>query len=188
MSEYPVNNPNGTLNLDHQFTTKNSINVAEVLTKIQVNGNSRILTYYTNDLYVIIQNKDILRITKSLLLKHNDARTTKQLIKLLDVILQQNYFYFKKHKYLPETEVSLGSLISSTIAEIFLQHMEKHLGNGFLIQRTAFYTTYLYDMLLIYNSQSITPGTIHKYINQVTQISTSIPHTKKIAVYISWNN
>jgi len=46
---------------------------------------------------------------------------------LLDVILQQNHFSFKNHIYQPETGVSVGFPISSTIAEIFLEHMENTL-------------------------------------------------------------
>jgi hypothetical protein len=52
---------------------KNPINLAEDLTKLNVNGNYRMLTYDIKDLYVNIPKKEILRITKSLLLKHNDA-------------------------------------------------------------------------------------------------------------------
>jgi len=44
-------------------------------------------------------------------------------MKLLDVILQQNNFSCKNDIYQPETGVSMGSPISSTIAEILLQHL-----------------------------------------------------------------
>jgi len=49
------------------------INLAEDLTKLKVNGNYRMLTYDIKDLYVNIPTKEILRITKSLLLKRNDV-------------------------------------------------------------------------------------------------------------------
>jgi len=48
------------------------------------------LTYDINDLHVNIPTKETLEITKSLLLKHNDTQTTKQIIMLLEVNLQQN--------------------------------------------------------------------------------------------------
>ena len=168
VSKYLVNKLNIYLNLNHQFTMKNSINLAEDLTKLKVNGNYRMLTYDIKDLCINILTKEILRITKSLLLKHNDASTTKQLIMLLDVILQQYYFSFKNHTYQPETGVSMGSPISSTIAETFLQHMENTLMKQlFDTKNIAFYTRYVDDILLTYNSQRITPKTIHNYINEV---------------------
>jgi len=90
------------------------------------------LTHDTSGLCVNIPTKEILRITKSLLLKRNDARNTKHLITILDDILQQNYLSFKNLIYQPETGVSEGSHFSSAMAEIFLQNME----NSCLIQRT----------------------------------------------------
>jgi hypothetical protein len=126
------------------------------------------LTYDIKDLYVNIPTKEILRITKSLLLKHNDARTTKQIITLLDVILQQYYFSFKNHIYQPKTGISMDSPISSTIAQIFLQHMESTLMKQFFdTKNVAFYTRYVDDILPIHNSQHITPETKHNYINRI---------------------
>lgn len=44
-------------------------------------------------------------ITKSLILKHNDAQVTKQIIKLFEIILQQIYFSFQDNLYQPEKGV-----------------------------------------------------------------------------------
>jgi hypothetical protein len=63
-------------------------------------------------------------ITKSNLLKHKDTQVTNQIITLLETILQQNYFSFEKNLHQPEKDISMGSHISNTIAEIFLQHIE----------------------------------------------------------------
>jgi len=51
--------------------------------------------------------KETLMITKSILLKHNDAKVTKQIITLMEVILQQNYFSFQNNLYQPEKGVSI---------------------------------------------------------------------------------
>jgi len=42
----------------------------------------------------------------------------------MEIILSQNYFKFQNKIYQPEKEASKGTTISSTIAEIFLQHLE----------------------------------------------------------------
>ena len=53
----------------------------------------------------------------------------------------------------PETGISMGSPISSTIAEIFLQHTESTLMKQlFDMKNIAFYTRYVDDILLIYNT------------------------------------
>jgi len=62
----------------------------------------------------------------------------------------------------------MGSPISSTIAQIFLQHMESTLMKQFFdTKNVAFYTRYVDDILPIHNSQHITPETKHNYINRI---------------------
>ena len=62
----------------------------------------------------------------------------------------------------------MGSPISSTIVEIFLQHIESMLMKQmFDTKNIDFYTRYVDDILLIYNSKRITPEIIHDYINQI---------------------
>jgi hypothetical protein len=56
------------------------------------------VTYDIKDLYVNIPIKKTLMITKSILLKHNDTQLTKQIITLLETILQQNYFSFENKR------------------------------------------------------------------------------------------
>jgi len=42
----------------------------------------------------------------------------------MEAVLSQNYFMFQNKLYQPEKGVSMDSTISSTIAEIVLQHLE----------------------------------------------------------------
>jgi len=50
--------------------------------------------------------------------KNHDAQNTKKITRL-DVILQQNFSFFKDHIYQPERGISLGTPISCAIAEVF---------------------------------------------------------------------
>ena len=59
-----------------------------------------------------------------MLLKKNDAHVTQQIIILIEAVLSQNYFMFQNKIHQPEKGVSMGSPISSTIAQIVLQHLE----------------------------------------------------------------
>jgi len=72
--------------LNNYYNVKNCIGLAEDLTKLKINENHKMMTYDIN-----IPIEETLMITKSLLLIHNDAQVTKQIITLLEVILQQNY-------------------------------------------------------------------------------------------------
>jgi len=82
------------------------------------------ITFDIKDLYVHILIHKTLRTAKTLLLENNNEHTSKQMITLLEVTLQQNYFSFCNNIYQPEKGVSMGSPISNTVAEIFLQDSE----------------------------------------------------------------
>jgi len=69
--------------------------------------------------YVNIPIQETLSIAKTLLLKNNNEHTTKQMITLLEVTLQQNYFSFCNNIYQTAKGVSMESPISN-MAEIFL--------------------------------------------------------------------
>jgi hypothetical protein len=77
------------------------------------------------------------------------------------MILQQNYFIFQEQVYQPDKWIAMGSPISGTIAEIFLQHLE-HIYIRPLIEtkRILFYTRYT-DDIIIYDNE-----TNHDYLTQ----------------------
>ena len=126
------------------------------------------IAFDIKDLYVNIPIKETLRIAKTLLLENNNEHTTKQMITLLEVTLQQNYFSFCNNIYQPEKDVSMGSPISNTVAEIFLQDLENTPLKQILdLQNITFYTRYVDDILLIYNTKHTTPEIIHSHINKV---------------------
>jgi hypothetical protein len=124
IAKHLVNKLNGYLCLNNQYNVKNTISLADDLTKLKINEHHKMVIYDIKNLYVNIPITETLMITKSILLKHNDTQVTKQIITLLETILQQNYFLFENNLYQPEKETSMGSPISNTIAEIFLQHIE----------------------------------------------------------------
>jgi hypothetical protein len=107
-------------------------------------------------------------ITKTLLSEHNNEHTTEQIITLLETILQQNYFSFQNSIFRPEKGVSMGSPISDIITEIFLQCLENtHLKPTLEIKNIIFYTRYVNDIMIIYNSKEIAPETILSYNNKM---------------------
>jgi hypothetical protein len=87
---------------------------------------------------------------------------------LLDTILKQNSFSFMGQFFQPDKGVAMGSPISGTRAEAFLQQLEntiiKHLIDDKII---TFYTRYVDDILLIYDSTRTDPDGILKYVNSV---------------------
>ena len=120
------------------------------------------------DLYVKIPITETLTITKQLLPEHNEEQITTQILMLLESVLQQYYFSFQNNTYQPEKGVSMGSPISNTVAEIFLQYIENtHLKHILESKQIILYTSYVDDVLMIYNTKYTFPETIHQHINKI---------------------
>jgi len=133
-------------------------------------------------IYVNIPIQETLRIAKALILEKNNERTSKQIITLLEVTLQQKYFSLYNNIYQPEKDVSMGSPISNTVTEIFLQDLENtHLKQILGAQNINFYTRYIDDILLIYNTKRTTPEIIHRHINKVPTYNLPLLSNTKIA-------
>jgi hypothetical protein len=170
---------NRHIHLSNHYNVKNSTTLAHDLTKLKINENHRIMTYDIKDLYVCqYTNTRNTNNQKSMLIKGNNTQITKQIINLLEIILKQNYFSFQNNIYQPEKGVSMGSPISRTIAEIFLQHTENtHIKQIMDTKNIIYYIKYVDDILLIYDTKCINSHIIHEYINQI-QIYNLTKHMK----------
>ena len=60
----------------------------------------------------------------------------------------------------------MASPISNTVAEIFLHLENTHLKHILESKHIIFYTRYVDDILMIYNTKYTTPETIHQHINK----------------------
>jgi len=67
---------NRHLTLKNQYNVKNITHLATDLTKLNLNKNHQLIIYDIKDLYTNIPIEETLTITKSMLLKNNDAQRT----------------------------------------------------------------------------------------------------------------
>ena len=82
------------------------------------------ISFEIEDLYGNITINETLNIIKSKLLKNNNIQITHQMLSFLKAVISHNHFMLQQKIYQPAQGISMGSLISSLIAEIFLQHYE----------------------------------------------------------------
>jgi len=154
--------------LDKHYNTINSNTLASELVNLKINSQHRLLTLDIKDLYVNIPIQETLNLTRTQLITHNDKQATHQIMTLLNTILRQNYISFLGQIYQPDKGVTMGSPISGTMAEIFLQQLEnniiKHLIDTKIL---SFYTRYMDDILLIYDSMRTNPDNILQYIDSI---------------------
>ena len=143
--------------------------------------NHRLLNLDIKDIYAIIPISKTIKITKSQLLKNNDIQTTNQIITILEIVLN---FSFQGQIYQPDKGLAMGSPVSGTMAEIFLQHLEnthvKHLIESNIL---SFYTRYVDDILVMYDSTLTTPDNIQRYLTIIhNNIQLSLTHENNHSV------
>jgi len=74
--------------------------MAEELKTIHINKYMKIITLDIKDLYVTLPIQGILQTTKFWLSKHNNTNgTIEQTLKLLEIILKQNYFQYNNQLF-----------------------------------------------------------------------------------------
>jgi len=84
------------ISLNNYFNVTNSTNLANGLTKLEINENHRMISFDIKDLYVNTPIDETLSIIKTKLLQNNNIQITYQMLSLLKVILSQNYFMFQQ--------------------------------------------------------------------------------------------
>jgi len=95
---------------------------------------------------------------------------TEQIIHLLKVILEQNYFQYNNQFFQQYNGVTMGSPISSTLTEIYFQFIEEtHIKELMESQEIIYYKRYVDDVLIIFDHNKINETTIIDYINEADE-------------------
>jgi len=96
------------------------------LNNIQTNNQHKITTLNIKVLCVHLPTQNIINITKFWLNNNSNQNIiVKQTLELIRVILDQNYFEYNG-RYLKSTQgIAMGSPISGTLVEIYLQFFEE---------------------------------------------------------------
>jgi hypothetical protein len=111
--------------LPNTYTEENSYEIAQELHKIQVKDNHKIVALDIKNLYVNLPKQGITQPTIFWLDRNNTNKKIKeQIIQLLNIIIEQNYFQYNNQFFRPENGIAMGSPISGTLAEIYLQQIE----------------------------------------------------------------
>jgi hypothetical protein len=100
------------------------------------------------------------------LLKHK--MLIKQTLQLLETILKQNYFQYNNQIFRPEKGIAMGSPISGTIAEIYIQFLEELCVKQWLDSNQILYCKRSADDILIIYDRNKTNE--HNILNQANNI------------------
>jgi len=169
--------------LNNQYNITNSTNLAKDIVKLEITDTHRLITFDIKDLYVNIPIQETINIAQERMTKNNDPQKTQRIIKLLKVILRQNYFTFQEQIFQPTQGVAMGSPISGLVLEIFLQHEEIHIKHILDSKKIAYYARYVDDILIIYDSAQINKKDIDTYINRIHKnIKLNITHEEQHSI------
>ena len=157
------------LNLPNRYTLKNSYELAQDIQNLEINKNTKMLTLDIKDLYVNLPIKDTIKITKYWLDKNNNSKQeSEQIIDIIQTILEQNYFHYQNKFYKPAYGIAMGSPISSTMAEIYLQYIEEtHLKQWLDDKKVIYYRRYVDDILILFNDQKLDETNIITDFNKI---------------------
>jgi hypothetical protein len=105
------------------------------------------------DLYVNLPIHNILSITKFWLHKNNNQRTTvKQILELIEVVINQNYFQYNDKYFKPIKGIVKGSPLSSNLAEIYLQYFEELIIKYWTeTWKITYYRRYVEEIIIIFD-------------------------------------
>jgi len=104
----------------------NSHEIAQELHNINITEYHKLIKLDIKHLYVNLPKQEIIQSTIFWLDKNNINKKIKEQIKhLLNVIIEQNYFQYNNQFFRPRNGIAMGSPISGTLAEIYLQHIEE---------------------------------------------------------------
>jgi hypothetical protein len=107
-----------SINLKYEYNIINTTQFAENLSKLKLNHEHSLLTMDIKDLYVKIPINQTLNIA-NIMFNNNqvDEHITRDIMWILKMITNQNYFQYEGKFYKPTTGVAMGSPLSSILAE-----------------------------------------------------------------------
>jgi hypothetical protein len=122
-------------------------------------------------MYSNIPVKETLLITKNLLIQNGiNIDMAEEIFKLLDKITSQNYFMFMEKFYSQEDGLPMGSPLSGTLANIYLNHIEnEHILNNRnkLANNIKYWHRYVDDILLLFTGTNRQLDQLLNYINNI---------------------
>ena len=99
---------------------------------------------------------------------NNQPQISQQILELIKTILYQNDFQYDDKYYQPTKGIAMGSPISSTIAEIYLQYFEETILKHWMeTKEIIYYKRYVDDIIIIINQDVIKEETVLAHMNNV---------------------
>jgi len=111
--------------LPYMFNVENTVQLMNNLTDLPYDRNIKFASLDINCRYSNIPNKEMITTLGKLCEIHDIEDITKQdILKITQVIVEQNYFCFQDMIYIQNEGLAMGAPTSSIFSEIYLQDLE----------------------------------------------------------------
>jgi len=139
------------------------------LTNLHINKNNKLITLDIKDLYTNLPKQGINWPAKHWLQQTNISQEESiQIILLINIIMEQNYFQYNNQFYKPQKGIIMGSPLSGTLAELYLQRIDKDFIKQWLdSQKIKYYRRYIDDIIIIYDKDKTKGEHILQNINNI---------------------
>jgi hypothetical protein len=142
--------------LPFTYNVKNTIQLMNELMDIPHDPNIKFASFDVSNMYSNIHNKDLITTLKKLCKVNNiDNKTTQNIIKITQTLVEQNYFRFRDTIYVQNEGLAMGAPTSSILSEVYLQYMENTTIYDLLIKhKVEGYYRYVDDILVLYKEDN----------------------------------
>jgi len=129
------------------------------------------ITLDIKDLYVNVPKQGIIQSTAIWMDKNKVCSDIKkQILQLLTVIIEQNYFQYNNQYFKPDKGIAMGSPISGTLAEIYLQLIEeRYIKHWIENQNIVYYKRYVDDIFIVNDTSRMNEKTIKDSMNSIDE-------------------
>jgi hypothetical protein len=141
----------------------------EDLTEIPYNQGLKLVSFDIKNMYPNIPTEELIKIIKEMCIQQAlDGKTTHELLKITQTILEQNYFEFQNKCYIQRKGMAMGAPTSAVLSEIYLQNLECNKITKILTDNNILgYFRYVDDILIVYNENHTDIHEVHTSFNNL---------------------
>ena len=134
------------------YNVANTVQLMNDLIDIPYGHNIKFASSDINCMYSNIPTTDLMKALRKLCEVNNvDDRTTQDIMRIAQTLVEQNYFGFRDTIYIQNEELAMGAPTSSILSEVYLQYMKNTTNSELLIKhKVECYFRYVDDILVMY--------------------------------------
>jgi hypothetical protein len=160
--------------LPYTFNISYTVQLLNNLIDIPYDSSIKFASFDITNMYSNIPTKELLRIINTICEEQGmREQTKKEIIKLYQILVEQNYFIFHDTTYIQNEGLAMGAPTSSVFSEIYLQYIEnKKLYDILIEHHIQGYFRYVDGILIVYNENKTN---IH---NVLDAFNNTVPNLK----------